>query len=76
MRRKNSYLSKVAHTFKEFLIDYFGYAALLLPFHPSAPSLTPFPLFWQTDQNRSGPDPGSFSSKSNYSSSLKHGERE
>ena len=52
-----------------------SYAAWLQPFHPSVPSLIPFPHFCQIGLNRFGPDPHSSSSKSNYSSSSKHGER-
>ena len=64
------YLRKIGDRF------YVGYAAWLLPSHPSVPSLIPFPRFCQTDRNRSGPNPGYSRSKRNYSSSTKSGEKE
>ena len=55
---------------------YVGYRGWLPPSPSSVPSLIPFPHFWQTDRDRSGPDLDCSSSKRNWLCSPKHGETE
>ena len=55
---------------------YVGYCWWLPPSPSSVPSLMPFPHFWQTDRDRSGPDLDCSSSKRNWLCSPKHGETE
>ena len=48
---------------EKYIEEYVGYAAWLLPSHPSVHFFIQFPHFCQTDWDRSGPDPGSSCSK-------------
>ena len=59
-----------------FFSTYVGYWGWLPPSPSSVPSLIPFPHFWQTDRDRSGPDLDCSSSKRNLLCSPKHGETE